>query len=61
MIRMAARTAVDDAELRPSECWCCGSVDDPVRMVHLGNHPEVGWQHRPIIAGSLRWIGKRLP
>lgn len=20
-----------------------------------------GWQHRPIIAGSLRWIGKRLP
>ena len=23
------------------ECWCCGTVDVPKRMVHLGNHPEV--------------------
>ena len=22
-------------------CWCCGSIDDPDRMVHLGIHPEV--------------------
>jgi hypothetical protein len=22
-------------------CWCCGSVDTPDRMVHLGDHPEV--------------------
>lgn len=24
-----------------SECWCCGSVGNGDRMVHLGNHPEV--------------------
>ena len=23
------------------QCWCCDTVDDPNRMVHLGNHPEV--------------------
>ncbi|TWP36823.1 hypothetical protein [Leekyejoonella antrihumi] len=23
------------------QCWCCGTVDAPDRMVHLGNHPEV--------------------
>ncbi len=37
----AIRTAVEDAELSPSECWCCGAVDEPSRLVHLGNHPEV--------------------
>ena len=25
----------------PGPCWCCGTIDDPDRMVHLGNHPEV--------------------
>jgi hypothetical protein len=24
-----------------SECWCCGRVEAPERMVHLGAHPEV--------------------
>lgn len=37
----AGRTAVEDADLPRSECWCCGAIDDPTRLVHLGNHPEV--------------------
>ena len=37
----AHHTAVSDGAPAPSECWCCGAVDDPTRMVHLGNHPEV--------------------
>lgn len=24
-----------------AQCWCCGTVDVPDRMVHLGDHPEV--------------------
>jgi len=36
-----SRTAVEDADAISSECWCCGCIDDPTRMVHLGNHPEV--------------------
>ena len=35
------RTAVEDADLPSSQCWCCGAVDDPTRLVHLGDHPEV--------------------
>jgi hypothetical protein len=38
---MAAQTAVDDLEPGRSECWCCGVIDDPIRMIQLGNHPEV--------------------
>jgi hypothetical protein len=38
---MTTHTAVEDHELRRSECWCCGATTDPARMVHLGNHPEV--------------------
>jgi hypothetical protein len=38
---MTAQTALDDLEVRSGECWCCGTVDDPARMIHLGNHPEV--------------------
>jgi hypothetical protein len=38
----AIRTAVDAADKSRSQCWCCGSIDDPTRLVHLGNHPEVG-------------------
>lgn len=41
MFSVATRTAVEDHEVGKSECWCCGTVDDPDRMVHLGNHPEV--------------------
>ena len=104
MTAQTARTAVEDFEPRRSECWCCGAIDDPARMIHLGNHPEVllcvpcghwaakqaweiedrartgplvrgrdrlralrrsvvehGWQHKRILGGPLRWIGKRLP
>jgi len=28
-------------EIEGAECWCCGMVQPPDRMVHLGNHPEV--------------------
>jgi hypothetical protein len=35
------RTAVEDDEPTRSECWCCGMVQAPEKMVHLGNHPEV--------------------
>src|SRR4051794_41203634 len=38
---MTKPTAVEDATPGRSECWCCGTIDDPARMVHLGNHPEV--------------------
>lgn len=41
MTSMATRTAVEDPDNKPSQCWCCSNVDDPARMVHLGNHPEV--------------------
>jgi len=35
------RMVVEDGDAKRSECWCCGAVDDPTRLVHLGNHPEV--------------------
>lgn len=38
---MAMRAAVEDEELSPSQCWCCGVIEDPAELVHLGNHPEV--------------------
>jgi hypothetical protein len=38
---MAMRTAVEDENLSRSQCWCCGVIDDPAKLVHLGNHPEV--------------------
>ena len=25
----------------PGQCWCCVSIDDPDRMVQLGDHQEV--------------------
>lgn len=37
----AIRAAVEDADKPPSQCWCCGAIEDPSRLVHLGNHPEV--------------------
>ncbi|WP_377645418.1 hypothetical protein [Oryzobacter terrae] len=33
--------AVERHEDGRVHCWCCGTVDAPARMVHLGNHPEV--------------------
>jgi hypothetical protein len=39
---MSAQVVVVDEEpLRRSECWCCGLIEDPAKLVHLGNHPEV--------------------
>jgi hypothetical protein len=38
---MSATTTQGHDEIGRSECWCCGVVDSPDRMVHLGNHPEV--------------------
>ncbi len=34
-------TAIDLHEEGRVQCWCCGSIGDPDRMVHLGNHPGV--------------------
>jgi hypothetical protein len=50
---MPTFAAVDDAELEPSACWCCGAIDAPERMVHLGNHPEVA-----LCLGCARWAAK---
>ena len=41
MTSMTTHTAVADHEVSRSECWCCGTFDDPARMIHLGDHPEV--------------------
>jgi hypothetical protein len=38
---MATRAAVEDEGLGPSQCWCCGAIEEPAKLVHLGNHPEV--------------------
>jgi hypothetical protein len=39
---MTVHTAIEDKRPPgPSQCWCCGMIDDPARLVHLGNHPEV--------------------
>ena len=38
----------------PGQCWCCGSIGDPDRMVHLGNHPEVA-----LCLGCARWASKQ--
>lgn len=36
-----------------SQCWCCGTSDDPARMVWLGDHPEVA-----LCVRCARWAGK---
>jgi len=37
-----ARTVIDTNEQPgPTECWCCGAIQVPDKMVHLGDHPEV--------------------
>ncbi len=52
------RTATEDEQLPgPSQCWCCGTIEDPARLVHLGNHPEVTVCTR--CAHSLsKWAGE---
>jgi hypothetical protein len=39
---MAVTDATNGQPGAASRCWCCGSPAEPDRMVHLGNHPEVG-------------------
>lgn len=39
---MMAMRAVDHEEAAPSQCWCCGRMENPAKMVRLGDHPEVG-------------------
>ena len=51
---MATHSAVEDEELNSSQCWCCGAMDDPVRMVHLGSHPEVA-----LCLRCARWASKQ--
>jgi hypothetical protein len=36
------RAVVEGEEPSSSQCWCCGSIEHPGKLVHLGNHPEVG-------------------
>lgn len=48
-----AAVAVDDHERHPAQCWCCGTTDDPARMVRLGNHPEVA-----LCVRCARWVAK---
>jgi hypothetical protein len=50
----AFRTAVEDDFVPPSECWCCGRIDDPTVMVHLSNHPEVA-----LCRTCARWAAKQ--
>jgi hypothetical protein len=51
---MTAHTAVEHHDLDRSECWCCGMLDDPRRMIRLGNHPEV-----LLCVRCGRWAGKQ--
>jgi hypothetical protein len=51
---MPTFAVVDDADMSPSACWCCGAIDAPERMVHLGNHPEVA-----LCLGCARWAAKK--
>jgi len=51
---MSAATAVGDAFAGRSECWCCGIIEDSVKVVHLGNHPEV-----TLCLRCARWASKQ--
>jgi hypothetical protein len=53
---VTAKTALEtpDAAPPPGGCWCCGTIDDPAQMVHLGNHPEVA-----LCRGCARWVAKQ--
>ena len=53
---MDASVAIDEGHTDPprGQCWCCGSIDDPDTMVHLGQHPEVV-MCRP----CARWAAKQ--
>jgi len=39
---MTVPSAIDEGQSPGrSQCWCCGTTEDPAKLVHLGNHPEV--------------------
>jgi hypothetical protein len=38
---MTAQTTVQDEPQGRSGCWCCGRIEDPAKLVHLGNHPDM--------------------
>lgn len=38
---MSTQAVANDEPGGQSTCWCCGTIEDPTRLVHLGNHPEV--------------------
>jgi hypothetical protein len=50
---VAIHPAIEAEQGEPSRCWCCGVIDDPERMVHLGNHPEVA-----LCRPCARWAAK---
>jgi len=51
---MTIHTAISDEEAGRSRCWCCGRTEDPTRLVHLGNHPEV-----TLCLGCAHYVSKR--
>jgi hypothetical protein len=38
---MTATRTPEDEIRGASDCWCCGMIESPEKMVRLGNHPEV--------------------
>lgn len=50
----AVPVVATDEPPRRSECWCCGLIGDPARMVRLGNHPEV-----VLCLRCARWTAKQ--
>ncbi len=38
---MPTQAVTEDREPSPSQCWCCGAIEDASGLVRLGNHPEV--------------------
>src|SRR4051794_29952293 len=49
------RTSLESGDRpAPGQRWCCGTVDGPSQMVHLGNHPEVA-----LCRGCARWAAKQ--
>lgn len=51
---MNAKTSAEIAAPLTGHCWCCGAADNPLMMVHLGDHPEV-----TLCRGCARWAAKR--
>jgi hypothetical protein len=50
---MSAVTATDEHGAR-SQCWCCGQIESPEKLVRLGKHPEVA-----LCMACARWASKQ--